>query len=97
MRLAVQRVECHVCNVVRQIKLGFAEENGRFIRQFERYVLDLSDHLTIQDVADHFGVSWDVVKDIQKRYLKRNFSCPLFKGLKQTAIYEIHVGRNGCF
>lgn len=97
IRMAVQRVECHGCNVVRQVKVGFAEENRRFIRQFERCVLDLSSHTTIQDVADHFGVSWDVVKDIQKRYLNRKFSCPRLKGLRRIAIDEIYVGKKRKF
>jgi len=97
IRLPVQRVECHACNVVRQVKVGFAEENRRYIRQFERCVLDLSAHMTIQGVAQHFGVSWDVVKDIQKRYLKRKFSRPRLKGLKKIAIDEIYVGKKRKF
>ena len=97
IRLAVPRVECRVCAVVRQVKIGFAEENRRFIRQFERCVLDLSSHMTIQDVAQHCGVSWDVVKNIQKRYLKRKFSCPRLKGLRRIAIDEIYVGKKRKF
>jgi hypothetical protein len=31
-------------------------------------------------------VSWDVVKDIQKRYLKRQFSRPSLKDLRYLAI-----------
>ena len=97
IRLAVHRVECHVCKVVRQVKVGFADENRRYVRQFERCVLDLSSHMTIQDVAKHYGVSWDVVKDIQKRYLKRKFSCPRLKGLRKIAIDEIYVGKKRKF
>ena len=97
IRLAVPRVECRACAVVRQVKVGFAEENRRFIRQFERCVLDLSSHMTIQDVAQHCGVSWDVVKNIQKRYLKRKFSCPRLKGLRRIAIDEIYVGKKRKF
>ena len=97
IRLEVHRVECHVCRVVRQVKVGFADENRRYIRQFERCVLDLSGHMTIQDVANHYGVSWDVVKDIQKRYLKRKFSCPRLKGLRKIAIDEIYVGKKRKF
>lgn len=97
IKLEVKRVECHECTKVRQVKVGFAEENRRFIRQFERCVLDLSSHMTIQDVADHFGVSWDVVKDIQKRYLKRKFSRPPLKSLRRIAIDEIYVGKKRKF
>jgi len=53
--------------------------------------------MTIQDVADHFGVSWDVVKNIQKRYLKRKFGCPRLKGLRKIAIDEIYVGKKRKF
>jgi transposase len=36
-------------------------------------------------------VSWDVVKDIQKRYLKKKFSRPSLKDLRYMAIDEIAV------
>ncbi len=93
IKLAVQRIQCRSCGVVRQVKVGFADENRRFIRQFERYVLELSRHMTIQSVAHHLGVSWDVVKDIQKRYLERKFSRPRLCHLKSIAIDEIAIGK----
>ena len=93
IKLAVQRIQCRICGVVRQVKVGFADENRRFIRQFERYVLELSRHMTIQSVAHHLGVSWDVVKDIQKRYLVRKFSRPTLRHLKTIAIDEIAIGK----
>ena len=42
IELPVQRVECRECGGVRQVRIQFAEENQRFIRQFERYALELS-------------------------------------------------------
>lgn len=93
IKLAVQRIQCRACGVVRQVKVGFADENRRFIRQFERYVLELSRHMTISDVAHHLGVSWDVVKDIQKRYLGRKFSRPKLSHLRCIAIDEIAIGK----
>jgi len=93
IKLAVQRVQCLTCGVVRQVKVGFADENKRFIRQFERYVLELSQHMTIQDIARHLCVSWDVIKDIQKRYLGRKFSKPKLGHLRCIAIDEIALGR----
>lgn len=89
----VQRVECKTCGVVRQVKVGFADENSRYTRAFERYVLELSRHTTISDAANHLGVSWDVVKDIQKRNLLRKFSRPRLGHLKRIAIDEIYVGK----
>lgn len=89
----LQRVRCRSCQVIRQIRIGFADENRRYTRQFERYVLELSREMTIQGVARHLGVSWDVVKDIQKRYLGRKFGSPKLKYLRAIAIDEIYLGK----
>ena len=44
-----------------------------YTKAFERYALELGRLMTIQDVAQHLGVSWDTIKDIQKRDLQRRF------------------------
>lgn len=93
--LPVQRVECRVCGIIRQVKLAFADVRRSYTRAFERYALDLSRSMTIQDVARHLGVSWDVIKDIQRRYLKRRFARPRLKSLRLIAIDEIAPGK-GC-
>jgi len=49
--------------------------------------------MTILDVARHLGVSWDVIKNIQKRYLKKRFCRPKLKKLKRLAIDEITIGK----
>ena len=91
--LAVQRVECLVCGLVRQVKIGFANPRRSYTKSFERYALELSKYMTIQDTARHLGVSWDVIKDIQKRYLQKRFSRPKLKKLKEIAIDEISIGK----
>jgi len=93
LELPVQRLWCADCGKTRQVKLAFAEERRSYTRSFERYALELSRHTTIQDVAHHLGVSWDVIKDIQKRYLLRRFAKPRLKHLRQIAIDEISIGR----
>jgi transposase len=97
IKLYIPRVFCRLCGIVRQISLGFAEDRRTYTRAFERYALELSRHMTIKDVADHLGVSWDIVKDIQKRHLTRRFSRPSLKHLELIAIDEIHVGNNQRF
>jgi transposase len=91
--LEVPRVGCQDCGVVRQVAVGFADERRSYTRGFERYVLELSRHMTIQDVARHLQVSWDVVKDIQKRSLQRRFQSIPLRHLRQIAIDEISIGR----
>ncbi len=89
----IPRLACQDCGVVRQATIGFAEPRRTYTKAFERYVLDLSGHMTIKDVACHLGVSWDVVKEIQKKHLHRRFAKPRLKHLKQIAIDEISTGK----
>jgi transposase len=97
VHLPVARVACQKCAVIRQVKLPFANPRFSYTHSFERYARDLSSFMTIQDVADHLEVSWDVIKDIQKRYLGRHFSKPRLRNVRQIAIDEVHLGRGGRF
>lgn len=88
----IQRVSCPVCGVTRQVKVDFAEPDRRYTKRFERYVLDLSKHMTMTDVAHHLGIDWHTVKEIQKTHLRRRFSQPSLKGLRRIAVDEISIG-----
>ena len=90
--LPVQRVECRDCGVVRQVKIEFADQRRSYTHAFERYALELSLQTTIQAAAAHLGVSWDVIKDIQKRYYKSKFGRPNLSALRCLAIDEISIG-----
>lgn len=89
--LGIQRVKCLACGRVRQVRIGFEDPRRAFTKNFERYSLELSRHMTIQDTAHHLGVNWDVIEDIQKRYIKRRFSRPKLNKLKEIAIDEISI------
>jgi transposase len=91
--LDVPRVGCLDCGELRQVVLGFADPRRSYTRAFERYVLELSKHMTVRDVAGHLHVGWDAVKDIQKRSLSRRFSHIRLKHLRRIAIDEISIGR----
>jgi transposase len=89
----VPRVLCFACGKVRQVKLAFADPKKHYTRSFARYALDLSRHMTIQDVADHLVIGWDTIKDMQSNYLQRRFGRPKLHKLKQIAIDEINIGK----
>ena len=89
----IPRVYCTNCKKTRQVRIGFADRRRSYTRSFERYALELSAHMTIQAVANHLRVSWDVIKDIQKRHLRRHFQRPRLKDLKRIAIDEISIGK----
>ena len=77
----------------RQVKLGFVDPRRSYTKAFERYVLELSKVTTIKDIADHTGVSWGLIKGIQKRNLVKRFKAPKLGHLKQIAIDEISIGK----
>jgi transposase len=91
--LPIPRVACRTCGVIRQVKLEFADPRRTYTKAFERYALELSRSMTILDVARHLGVSWDIIKDIQKRALSRRYAKPKLKHLRQIAIDEIAVAK----
>ena len=87
------------------MKIDFAAPNKRYTRAFERYALELSRLMTIQDVAKHLQVSWDTIKDIQSTSLQRRFGKPKLKTLGyqpylvsyHTACSERTSARRGWF
>ena len=93
LEVIINRLECNGCGLIRQEHLSFADERRTYTHAFERYVLELSKRMTIKDVAIYAQTSWDIVKDIQKRYLHRKFNKPRLKSLKYIAIDEINIGQ----
>jgi transposase len=91
--LPIARVYCSRCDIIRQVKVAFADEHRRYARSFERYVLELSRSMTIDAVAQHLQVSWDLVKEIQRTHLEKHYARPKLKRLKEIAIDEICIGK----
>lgn len=91
--LDIARVECVACRITRQVQVPFADAKRTYTHAFERYALDLCRHMTMQDVARHLDVSWDVIKDMQKRHLQQRYAKPKLKRLKRLAIDEIAVAK----
>ena len=93
LALPVQRILCLSCGALRQVELGFADERRSYTKLFERYALELCRACTIKDAARHLGVSWDTIKDIDKRYYRRVFSKPKLQHLRFIAIDEVCIGK----
>jgi len=91
--VAVPRVECLDCKLVRQVKIRFANGSAQHTKRFRKLVLILSRYMVIQAVANYLDVSWDFVKDIQKNYLYRRYKNPKLRKLKRIAIDEVYMGK----
>lgn len=87
------RVACRDCGVVRQINVGFAEPRRTFTKRWSQYALQLARSMTIKDVANLLGVTWDVIKEIKKNDLRQRFANPPLKDVRRIAIDEICIGK----
>lgn len=95
--LDVPRLECLKCGAVRLARVGFADERHSYTLGFERYALELSRLMSIQDVARHLNVGWDLIKDIVKRSLRVRYRKIKLGHLRQIAIDELCIGRGRRF
>jgi len=92
--IQVPRVRCRVCGATSRGKIRFADPNKSYSRSFERSVLrHIRLSSSLKDIADHVGYDWNVIKEIHKQALKRQFGRTPLKHLKRIAIDEIYLGR----
>jgi transposase len=71
LEMKVQRLAGKACLAIRQENIHFVTGKRAYTNQLSRLVIELSRIGTIKDVAHHLHLSWDTVKEIQKRYLLR--------------------------
>ena len=91
IRMKVQRYKCKDCDFDRQERIPFATGSRSYTHRFAKYVVDLLRGMTLQDVSNHLGVSWDTVKEIHSTYLERHYSPPSLEGVENIGIDEFAV------
>lgn len=91
VRMKVQRYKCRDCDFDQQEKIPFATGSRSYTHRFAKYVVDLLRGMTLQDVSNHLGVSWDMVKEIHSTYLERHYSPPSLDGVENIGIDEFAV------
>jgi transposase len=90
------RVKCLQCGSRTWHQPTFAEGQRRITKKFAAFVEAWLSRLTIQDVVELFGVSWNTVCDIDIQRLKK-LSRPGLSGLKRLAIDEVYLGKQHKF
>lgn len=85
----IPKIYCPHCHTIRQVHIPFARPNKHYTRAFEHYVLRLLKNMTVSAVAEHLGVSWDMIREIEQYYLEKHFAYPSLKGVRYIAIDEI--------
>ena len=91
IRMKVQRYKCKECDFDQQESIPFATGSRSYTHRFAKYAVDLLRGMTLQDVSNHLGVSWDMVKEIHSSYLARHYSPPSLEGVENIGIDEFAV------
>jgi transposase len=86
-----RKLRCSNCRTIRTEGHSFLGSYRRYTLRFERAVAELCRHLPIKHVAEHFGLSWHAVKEIDKRRLQREVGTPCYEGLRLLAVDEVAV------
>jgi len=85
-----RKVRCESCGI-RVEALDFVKPYRRFTARFERAVAELCRVLPIRQVAEHYGLSWDTVREIDRRRLVAEVGTPCYDGLRLLAVDEVAV------
>jgi transposase len=93
LHVEIPRLHCQDCSAVRQPHLEFAHPKKHYTHSLERFVIDLCQVMTIKDVAELTGLSWDTVKEIHKHYLRRKYQSIRLDKVRHIAIDEVYLGK----
>lgn len=93
IRMKVQRYKCKnkVCDYDRQEHIPFATGSCGYTHRFAKYVVGLLKAMTLKDVANLLGVTWDTIKDIHSRHLEYHYAPPSLDGVDCIGIDEFAV------
>lgn len=92
--LYIRRRKCKNCLCKWWPRPSFSSGQRRMVRSFEKYIIRLTARMTLNDVSDELGISWNTVRDIHKEYLKRKYSKPFdLKKLNYLGIDEFSIGK----
>ena len=86
-----RKLRCAGCQTIRTEGHDFLAPYRRHTLRFEQYVADLCRHMPIKQVADHVGLDWHAVKEIDKRRLQREVGTPSYDGLRRLAVDEVAI------
>jgi len=86
-----RKLFCLACRRVMVEDTGVFEPCSRVTKRLARFVHDLCKVMTVADVAEHLGLDWKTVKNIDKAFLEKEYGTPDYSGLRILAVDEIAV------
>ena len=71
--------------------LGLFDPYLRVTSRLALYIYQLCRFMTVTEVAEHLGLDWKTVKNIDKFYLEAQYGQPSLEGLRILAVDEISI------
>ena len=95
-RLSVHQCWCHRCQKSFYESFPFlSSPKARITKALEQLILKLRSEMSIKGIAEHFNISWDTVKDVEKRFLADKYRhVPLGK-VRGITVDEMKVFNRG--
>ncbi|MBE6366907.1 MAG: transposase family protein, partial [Lentisphaerae bacterium] len=94
LELTIHRLYCPRCHfrVLEHIPF-LSHPKARLTKTLERTILELRPHMSIQALANFYGLRWHTIKELEKKHLKKKYSRIPTAHIKAIGIDEIHVGK----
>ena len=91
LRLKINRLKCNNCGKVWWPSPSFVNGKRRVTQSFERYVISMMNFSTIEHTSKFLGVSWHLVKQIHKDYLKKEYVEPDLSVIRYIGVDEFSI------
>ncbi len=91
LTVRLHRLQCTNCLHTWWPSMPFVKPKKRVTLSFEKYVIELMRFATIEHVARFLGVSWSLVKNIHKAYLKKEYQNPDLKNIQYVGVDEFSI------
>ena len=91
LKVSYRKVYCSVCERVRVEKQEFVEPYARVTKRFACYIHELCKMATVKEVAEHMGLDWKTVKNIDKSFLEEEYGNTDYTGLRIIAVDEMAI------
>lgn len=84
-----RKIHCPRCKAIHVEQMEMLDPSKRVTPRLTCYIHELCKLMTVKQVAEHLGLDWKTVKDIDKAFLEKEYGIPDLSGLKILAVDEI--------
>jgi transposase len=86
-----RKIFCLHCQRIVTEDLGLFHPYFRVTLRLAQYLHELCKVMTVKEAAQHVGIDWKTVKNIDKLFLEQEYGQPNYDGLRILAIDEISI------